>query len=164
MDWRKRRARAAELLARVGAEIAPQTEVRSLSMPEQQLVEIACALGAGARVVIMDEPTASLTRREQERLYAVVRDLRAAGVTFDARTAKSGNWSDPATWENNKPPAAGQRVQVRAGHVVTYDVTPDKCTFALRMVHVAGTLSFSRGRKGNSWLTVPVFGSSTRRP
>lgn len=80
VDWRRRRARAAELLARVGAEIAPETEVRSLSMPEQQLVEIACALGAGARVVVMDEPTASLTRREQERLFAVVRDLRSAGV------------------------------------------------------------------------------------
>jgi rhamnose transport system ATP-binding protein len=49
-------------------------------MPEQQLVEIACVLGAGARIVIMDEPTASLTQREQERLFAVVRELRAAGT------------------------------------------------------------------------------------
>lgn len=78
--WKQRTARAKELLARVGAEIAPEAEVRSLSMPEQQLVEIACALGAGAKVMIMDEPTASLTRREQERLYAIVRDLRAAAV------------------------------------------------------------------------------------
>jgi rhamnose transport system ATP-binding protein len=50
------------------------------SMPEQQLVEIACALGSGARIVIMDEPTASLTQKEQHLLFAVVRDLRAAGV------------------------------------------------------------------------------------
>ena len=49
-------------------------------MPEQQLVEIACALGAGARIVIMDEPTASLTQREVGRLFAVVRDLRQQGV------------------------------------------------------------------------------------
>jgi rhamnose transport system ATP-binding protein len=49
-------------------------------MPEQQLVEIACALGAGARIVIMDEPTAALTQREQARLFAVVRELRTAGV------------------------------------------------------------------------------------
>ena len=49
-------------------------------MPEQQLVEIACALGAGARIVVMDEPTASLTREEQQRLFAVVRGLRADGV------------------------------------------------------------------------------------
>ena len=49
-------------------------------MPEQQLVEIACAVGAGARIVIMDEPTASLTQREQARLFIVVRELRTAGV------------------------------------------------------------------------------------
>ena len=80
IDWRARSARAADLLRRVGATIAPETEVRALSMPEQQLVEIACAVGAGARIVIMDEPTASLTSREQDRLFAVVRELRADGV------------------------------------------------------------------------------------
>jgi rhamnose transport system ATP-binding protein len=73
-------ARAEELLKRIGAAIDPQIEVRQLSMPEQQLVEIACALGSGARIVIMDEPTASLTQKEQHLLFAVVRDLRAHGV------------------------------------------------------------------------------------
>ena len=80
VDWSARRTRAAELLRRIGAEISPDAEVRSLSMPEQQLVEIACALGSGARIVIMDEPTASLTQKEQHLLFAVVRDLRASGV------------------------------------------------------------------------------------
>jgi rhamnose transport system ATP-binding protein len=80
IDWAARRARAAELLARIGAEISPEAEVRALSMPEQQLVEIACALGSGARIVIMDEPTASLTQKEQHLLFAVVRDLRQQGV------------------------------------------------------------------------------------
>ena len=80
IDWPARRARAAELLARIGADISPEAEVRSLSMPEQQLVEIACALGSGARIVIMDEPTASLTQKEQHLLFAVVRDLRKSGV------------------------------------------------------------------------------------
>jgi rhamnose transport system ATP-binding protein len=78
--WPERHGRAAKLLERIGAEISPEAEVRSLSMPEQQLVEIACALGAGARIVIMDEPTASLTQKEQHLLFAVVRDLRASGV------------------------------------------------------------------------------------
>jgi len=80
IGWQRRRALAAELLARIGAHISPEAEVRALSMPEQQLVEIAGAVGAGARVVVMDEPTASLTNREQERLFTIVRELRAAGV------------------------------------------------------------------------------------
>jgi rhamnose transport system ATP-binding protein len=78
--WAEMRRRALELLHRLGAEIDPTKEVRQLSMPEQQLVEIACALGAGARIVIMDEPTSSLTQKEQHLLFAVVRDLRAHGV------------------------------------------------------------------------------------
>ena len=80
MDWHSRREQAQKLLQRIGAEISPEAEVRSLSMPEQQLVEIACALGAGARIVIMDEPTASLTQKEQHLLFAVVRELRKSGV------------------------------------------------------------------------------------
>jgi rhamnose transport system ATP-binding protein len=80
VDWNSRREQAQKLLQRIGAEILPEAEVRSLSMPEQQLVEIACALGAGARIVIMDEPTASLTQKETHLLFAVVRELRKSGV------------------------------------------------------------------------------------
>ena len=80
VNWSERSVRATRLLQRIGADIAPDTEVRRLSMPEQQLVEIACALGAGARIVIMDEPTASLTQKEQHLLFGVVSDLRASGV------------------------------------------------------------------------------------
>jgi rhamnose transport system ATP-binding protein len=76
----EQRAKAIELLKRVGADISPDAEVHELSMPEQQLVEIACALGSGAKVVIMDEPTASLTQKEQHLLFGVVKDLRASGV------------------------------------------------------------------------------------
>jgi len=78
--WNQRHAAAAELLKRVGAAIHPETEVRHLSMPEQQLVEIARALGAGARILIMDEPTASLTAREVELLLNLVKNLRSQGV------------------------------------------------------------------------------------
>src|SRR5690349_13124338 len=80
VDWSARQARARDLLQRIGAAISTDAEVRTLSMPEQQLVEIACAIGAGARIVIMDEPTASLTQKEQHLLFAVVRDLRQSGV------------------------------------------------------------------------------------
>jgi rhamnose transport system ATP-binding protein len=78
--WNERRVEAEKLLQRIGAAISPDVEVRALSMPEQQLVEIACALGAGARIVIMDEPTASLTQKEQHLLFKVVQDLRMGGV------------------------------------------------------------------------------------
>jgi rhamnose transport system ATP-binding protein len=78
--WNERRRRAVELLKRVGADIDPSLEVRQLSMPEQQLVEIARAVGTGARILILDEPTASLTKKEVELLYALIRDLRSRGV------------------------------------------------------------------------------------
>lgn len=80
VDWPKRRARAKDLLARIGAGISPETAASALSMPEQQLVEIARAIGADARVFIMDEPTASLTRRETERLFAIIAGLRQSGA------------------------------------------------------------------------------------
>jgi rhamnose transport system ATP-binding protein len=84
IDWAGRRRRAAALLDRVGAAIDPDRLCESLSMPEQQIVEIAKALGAEARIVIMDEPTAALTDREVENLYAVVTRLRdhGAGVIY----------------------------------------------------------------------------------
>ncbi len=78
--WGERRRRARALLERIGAMIDPDTVVRGLTMPEQQLVEIARALGAEARVLILDEPTASLSEREVERLLRLIRDLRGQGV------------------------------------------------------------------------------------
>jgi rhamnose transport system ATP-binding protein len=80
VNWRQRRARAAELLARVGADLDVEAPAGTLRMAEQQLVEIAGAIGAEARVLLMDEPTASLTTREAARLFDLMRDLRARGV------------------------------------------------------------------------------------
>ena len=80
IHWRETRERASQLLESIGARISVESEIRQLSMPEQQLVEIACAIGSGARIIIMDEPTASLTQKEQRLLFAVVRSLRQSGV------------------------------------------------------------------------------------
>jgi rhamnose transport system ATP-binding protein len=80
VHWQARRARAGQLLARVGASIDPDRLVESLTMPEQQLVEIARAIGANAELLILDEPTASLTAPEVEALLGVVRRLRAQGT------------------------------------------------------------------------------------
>ena len=80
VDWRRRRSRADGLLARVGARIDADSEAGDLTMPQQQLVEIARALGADAKVLIMDEPTASLSEEDAQNLFSVIRQLRAQGV------------------------------------------------------------------------------------
>ena len=80
VNWSARRQRAAELLKKAGGDIDPGRIVSSLSMPEQQIVEIAKAIGTNARIVIMDEPTASLTDREVDKLFDVIRSLRGHGV------------------------------------------------------------------------------------
>ena len=80
VDWRQVEGRARQALARLGALIDPRRRVGDLSVAEQQLVEIARALTRRARVVIMDEPTASLSPSEVETLHAIVRKLAADGV------------------------------------------------------------------------------------
>jgi rhamnose transport system ATP-binding protein len=84
VDWKQRHRQAADLIARAGASIDPARLAGTLSMPEQQIVEIAKAIGAGARVLIMDEPTASLTDREVESLFQVIASLRAqqSGIIY----------------------------------------------------------------------------------
>jgi rhamnose transport system ATP-binding protein len=78
--WAECRRRAAQLLGEVGARIDPEREAGGLSMPQQQLVEIARALGASARVLILDEPTASLSEEDTRNLFGVIRRLRGQGV------------------------------------------------------------------------------------
>ena len=80
IDWKQRAAQARDLLERAGAEIQPNRLVSTLSMPEQQIVEIAKAIGSKAKILILDEPTASLTERETERLLRVITELRAHGT------------------------------------------------------------------------------------
>jgi rhamnose transport system ATP-binding protein len=80
VDWRRRRERAREMLSRVGADLDVDAPADTLRMAEQQLVEIARALGADARVILMDEPTAALSNREADRLFVLVRDLRSRGI------------------------------------------------------------------------------------
>lgn len=68
------------LLARVGLDLSPSTVVGHLKPGQKQLVEIAKALALDARILIMDEPTSSLSQSETDRLYEVVFDLKKAGV------------------------------------------------------------------------------------
>jgi hypothetical protein len=68
---------------------------------------------------------------------------RPAAAAALLRSARSGPWSQAETWEGLRVPGAGARVQVRAGHTVTYDVASDQ---AVRSIHVAGTLRFDPER------------------
>jgi ribose transport system ATP-binding protein len=75
------RARAAGLLTDLLGGVDPDRPVRELSVPERQMVEIARALSRESRLILMDEPTATLTAQETARLHETVRRLRARGVS-----------------------------------------------------------------------------------
>jgi ribose transport system ATP-binding protein len=81
INRRRLRAAARPFLERVGCDFKPETSVAELSLAQRQQLEIAKALSLGARVVIMDEPTSSLTISETNRLLDVIRELKASGVS-----------------------------------------------------------------------------------
>ncbi len=80
VDRRKLLADAQRCLDRLGIDIDPTRQVRTLSVAQCQMVEIAKALSLDATVLIMDEPTSSLTEQEAQLLFRVIRDLKAAGT------------------------------------------------------------------------------------
>jgi ribose transport system ATP-binding protein len=82
IDRRRLHDAVRPLLQRLGCDFEPGTPLVELSLAQRQLVEIAKALSLNARVVIMDEPTSSLTISETNRLLGVLRDLRASGVAI----------------------------------------------------------------------------------
>jgi ribose transport system ATP-binding protein len=73
---------AAHITRRLGLECSPRLQVMDLSPGQQQLVEIARALSLESRILILDEPTSSLTERETERLFQVLRDLKKQGISI----------------------------------------------------------------------------------
>lgn len=80
VDWRALAASTRGVLEQVGLDVSPRTAVSSLGISQRQLVEIAKALAADAKLIIMDEPNASLTEPETERLFEVIVRLKARGV------------------------------------------------------------------------------------
>ena len=81
VDDKARAQKTRELLERFRCNVSPKTLIRELSMANRQIIEIAKAVVKDAKVVIMDEPTASITVEEQQRLFEIVKELKAAGVT-----------------------------------------------------------------------------------
>ncbi len=80
VDWGAARRRADALFQELDVQFDVTAQVRGLSMADQQLIEIAKALSVEARVLILDEPTASLSAHEVARLFTIVRRLRDRGV------------------------------------------------------------------------------------
>jgi ribose transport system ATP-binding protein len=82
LDRDRMNREAADHLRKVGLEVSPETVVSTLSIGHQQMIEIAKALSIKTRLLIMDEPTSSLSQRETEHLFRVIRELKARGVAI----------------------------------------------------------------------------------
>lgn len=81
VDWAAMRRRSVEALKEVGlGDVPPHIEVRKLSLARQQMVEIARAVAMDSRVLVLDEPTSSLTQQDIEKLFALIRRLKAKGL------------------------------------------------------------------------------------
>jgi rhamnose transport system ATP-binding protein len=82
LDWPTLYRRSKEVLASLGLKLDPRSRMRGLSVADQQMVDMAAALSQNARVLLMDEPTASLTPNEVERLFSIIRRLRDQGAAI----------------------------------------------------------------------------------
>lgn len=72
--------RAQELFARIGVSLDPDAHVRDLTVAQQQIVEVAKALSLNSRIIVMDEPSAALSPREVQGLFAIVEELKSQGI------------------------------------------------------------------------------------
>ena len=81
VDYRQTNRRAAQLLDEVGLDVPPTTQVSRLGVAQMQLIEIAKTLVFESKLLILDEPTATLTSKEVDRLFDILRRLKARGVT-----------------------------------------------------------------------------------
>jgi ABC-type sugar transport system ATPase subunit len=82
VDRGELRRRAAAMLATIGADIDPDVIIGTLSTGREQLVQIAAAVGTGAKVIVMDEPSSSLSAAETAELFRLVRELKSRGITL----------------------------------------------------------------------------------
>lgn len=82
IDWKKTHEEAKKILDNLGIDIDTHILIKDLGIGKQQMVEIAKALSKNARIIVMDEPTSSLSEREVEELFEVIRKLRENGISF----------------------------------------------------------------------------------
>lgn len=137
--------RAAELLQRIGLNVSPGTLVKELTIGQQQMVEIAKAVSINARVLIMDEPTSSLSAGESQRLFEVIRDLKSSGVSIlyiSHRLAEVQDLSD-RVFVLRDGQNAGQlpRSEVNHDSLVRLMVGRDISRFYSRQPHAPGDVA-----------------------
>jgi ribose transport system ATP-binding protein len=119
VDRAKMRAVVRPYIEQLGLDVSPDTPIAALSIARQQLVEIAKALSLDARVLVLDEPTSSLTNAETSRLHVVVRGLRQRGVAVIYITHRLGEVAEVADR------AVVLRDGANAGALAHNELTPD---------------------------------------
>lgn len=142
---RKINLEAAGLLERIGLKVSPRMLVKDLTVGQQQMVEIAKALSINARVLIMDEPTSSLSSGESLKLFQVIRDLRISGVSIvyiSHRLAEVQELSDRVTVLRDGENAGElQRGEVTHDSLVRLMVGRDISRFFVRTPHSRGSVA-----------------------
>jgi ribose transport system ATP-binding protein len=132
------------LLLQVGLPIDPQTLVHRLSIGHQQLVEIAKALSSQARVLIMDEPTSSLTQHETAQLFKLVLHLRNSGVSIVYISHRLGEVKQLAdrvvVLRDGQNAGELQRSEIDHDRMVRLMVGRDLSRFYQRRPHSAGEI------------------------
>ena len=129
-----------EILRRLGLNISSRTPLSQLSLAQQQLVEIARALSTGARLIIMDEPTSSLTLTETRRLLEIVKDLKAHNVSVIYISHRMHEVEEIADR------AVVLRDGKNAGEIKGSEITRDRM---VRMMVGRDLKEFFKGAKGN---------------
>ena len=82
VNWKALRRQAAELIDELGVSLDPEENVGKLTVAQKQIVEICKVLSTNAKFIVMDEPSAVLTPSEMDTLYAIIRKLKASGITI----------------------------------------------------------------------------------
>ncbi len=142
IDKQRIAAESKRYLDAVGLDVSPRVIVRNLTIGRQQLVEIAKALSTNARVLIMDEPTSSLTGHEAENLFRVVKDLRSKGVSVIYISHRLGEVKELAdrvvVFRDGRNAGELSRDQISHDAMVKLMVGRDVSQYYHRVAHEAG--------------------------
>ncbi|MEZ6128211.1 MAG: sugar ABC transporter ATP-binding protein [Planctomycetaceae bacterium] len=145
IDKRRIRDQSRQLLERVGLDVSPDTIVDTLPIGQQQLVEIARALSINARMLIMDEPTSSLSTHETERLMDVVQDLRRRGVSVIYISHRLGEVKEladrVAVFRDGENAGELSREEITHDRMVRFMVGRDISQFYARRPHTPGAVA-----------------------